>query len=1380
MIFQLPKPFEGAEEKKPQIDSLTNVDTTVSEPAKTVSTENSQSKEKLNSSDAPMPEERLAYKYNIKKKTKESEGEVSSTSNDMLRQNSYLPRTSSSFDSDFAMASKPSSLLSPEIRDPRLDFNRSDPRFEPYDRRDSAGDSRFDSHRDPRLESTSRDHYNDSRDSFRPSIRDPRLQANIPRVTNYSREDNNFRPSVPNRNSYGSNDKYDDRFQSERPIVDRRPYGGGSFNRDREYYRNNDPRIEKPFNRNDYNDRSQSYFNDKTRTPTPDRPSNKSYSNEDRVSPTTANKEVSAGDKSNSFKIPKVNNTNDTNKTKAQNDEEPRVKEKKKGQETENESNKVAKKKKKLDNDKSDEPVAGSSGIKIKKSRIRLRLPSSSGSDSETPLDKRQSVGNKDTEKKKKNRKKKVKKVEEEVGKGKNATKKSTGAKQNEAGSSENGDGSKSSIKSAIDDIYTQLANTKDNPNVLKILDILKTMVKDEPAKEETAKSNEPSPSASGEKSEKDPAASVEKEENLKSVVPVPTATVVKPAPKKRGPRKKPAAAATNNSNDATPTLPMTAGKNKRGNRELAALNEDIDNMFIRDSLLQLTEKRACTLAPKVIEEPIASQESEKLVSPIKVVKTKSPVAKKKRKTSLETLKKKLTKPCHVRLSKDEVSDYLSQLLISEDEVTDDADSIDFVPTRRQFAVKRGSTHTLLQAMNTSKNFESAESIVGPLTPLANIGKYLISDSQIVDLADDEMTSRNKRKSVDTDSLDKIDLKRLKTIDVKIVKNTNINVHPTSQFHCKSCELCNYKQSNQFDKMVAHYKTMHPETEVLLSRLSPLAASKVLKNPFLIKGEKSDKNEIMTDCLFCEEGRAMSMAFWKYHIASHTGEFMYKCMECGVEVLMKSSAHNNRQSIKCTSTNFEIVRNFDFTENHLYAYMCDTCHYVQLDRSNLESHLCGEHLDNPSVRIIKFSILNYRIIEPVPIKSEIFTINPVQDLSDIDIIETVEEEDEWEDVEDEDTDNEANSKRSGKKNFKAEVATTPVGHISVSDIVSLEHVNVQNIGLALCTDGILFICEVSDCKFKAFERDDFILHLVRNHQSVKWNGYCNKCLKKVSNHTSLLDEFEHLKCHVKMVQQKAVENSKLLTVGSTPEIPQRLNDSSVPKKIPTVPSSIPSATTTTQPPAVELKTPVITSVKSLLQFGDIQHVNAKVVSKIREMTPMIQIPKAPLFDPLVSLEQLRPWLKESDKLVKTFDNCEELKKDIGLFALFKCMGTRCTYFTADKNIFLQHLTCHEKTCPEDSNQFCACSYCSYVGPDMNDLADHVIEAHKHDTFQCGYCFYRSCVDINVVTHQDEHHNIKPKKVLDCELIKIDERNISETVRLIRKSVVPAMICVCEY
>lgn len=158
---------------------------------------------------------------------------------------------------------------------------------------------------------------------------------------------------------------------------------------------------------------------------------------------------------------------------------------------------------------------------------------------------------------------------------------------------------------------------------------------------------------------------------------------------------------------------------------------------------------------------------------------------------------------------------------------------------------------------------------------------------------------------------------------------------------------------------------------------------------------------------------------------------------------------------------------------------------------------------------------------------------------------------------------------------------------------------------------------------------------------------------------------------------------------------------------------------------------------------------------------------------------LRPWLLKHTK--KSLQAANEMLSSVALIATYKCLGMGCSFFTIDANIFRRHLNYHEKFTKVDKANFLSCAYCNFVGLDQPDeLLDHVTKEHRFDKYQCHYCFYRSCVDFNVLTHQNNFHKMKPRSILQIESREIRDYQVElEQVKKRRIEVVPPIVCVCK-
>lgn len=134
-----------------------------------------------------------------------------------------------------------------------------------------------------------------------------------------------------------------------------------------------------------------------------------------------------------------------------------------------------------------------------------------------------------------------------------------------------------------------------------------------------------------------------------------------------------------------------------------------------------------------------------------------------------------------------------------------------------------------------------------------------------------------------------------------------------------------------------------------------------------------------------------------------------------------------------------------------------------------------------------------------------------------------------------------------------------------------------------------------------------------------------------------------------------------------------------------------------------------------------------------------------------------------------------------LVAKFKCMDQQCSFTTQNANNFKMHLDNHVEKSSVVSANYLSCSYCDTTEASPIDLIRHICDSHKYDNFQCKFCFYRSCANFNVLTHQKNFHRFVPPTI-----IKIDnsnKRNYDIEIEKIKKDIkkyVRALMCVSKY
>lgn len=159
---------------------------------------------------------------------------------------------------------------------------------------------------------------------------------------------------------------------------------------------------------------------------------------------------------------------------------------------------------------------------------------------------------------------------------------------------------------------------------------------------------------------------------------------------------------------------------------------------------------------------------------------------------------------------------------------------------------------------------------------------------------------------------------------------------------------------------------------------------------------------------------------------------------------------------------------------------------------------------------------------------------------------------------------------------------------------------------------------------------------------------------------------------------------------------------------------------------------------------------------------------------------LRPWISCANDNKSSKAAAEMSNNHNCLAALFKCMGSTCSFFTSEKVLFQKHLQLHGKHQSEDRSNFLTCPYCSKCYAHQHQAEDaiplllnHIMVNHAYDKFQCGYCFYRALSDFHVFhQHQNLYHKDKKKVVIECDLAY--KKNKNKEMQKIKK-VIPIII-----
>lgn len=159
-----------------------------------------------------------------------------------------------------------------------------------------------------------------------------------------------------------------------------------------------------------------------------------------------------------------------------------------------------------------------------------------------------------------------------------------------------------------------------------------------------------------------------------------------------------------------------------------------------------------------------------------------------------------------------------------------------------------------------------------------------------------------------------------------------------------NCRLC----TSSADNMVRHYLDCHAESEVFCCRLNYNTAIRLKRGEHLNVSVNCESAEFL--CILCKQTVSCATYYDVYeHLVGHTGEFYFKCTVCSFRDFTQNNQHANIHK-------FEICPYTEFENNKLVAFMCEKCHFVQLNKANVDKHIVCHHR-NESARITTMKIV---------------------------------------------------------------------------------------------------------------------------------------------------------------------------------------------------------------------------------------------------------------------------------------------------------------------------------------------------------------------------------------------------------------------------------------
>lgn len=146
------------------------------------------------------------------------------------------------------------------------------------------------------------------------------------------------------------------------------------------------------------------------------------------------------------------------------------------------------------------------------------------------------------------------------------------------------------------------------------------------------------------------------------------------------------------------------------------------------------------------------------------------------------------------------------------------------------------------------------------------------------------------------------------------------------------CKLCMYEGK----KVVEHYVTKHPNTEVLISRLERSEAMQSMQQ------SKSSMGPAL-QCRFCF-GSFSNMNDFQDHVTEHTGEYRYSCMFCQYKKPRSSTVAQHLKAAHSSNLPPELLgKPIESKPHYLPGFLCGFCNFVQLNKEAVVEHISKRH-----------------------------------------------------------------------------------------------------------------------------------------------------------------------------------------------------------------------------------------------------------------------------------------------------------------------------------------------------------------------------------------------------------------------------------------------------
>lgn len=818
----------------------------------------------------------------------------------------------------------------------------------------------------------------------------------------------------------------------------------------------------------------------------------------------------------------------------------------------------------------------------------------------------------------------------------------------------------------------------------------------------------------------------------------------------------------------------------RKKRNELQKLQEDIQEMFLSDDILNSTGIRMCRLA-KLVDKKHTEQRENAIIqdpkpvvilnkysnqenaddSPVKVKNKPGP--KSKNKPSGEILKDNLKNVMHKPGPKSKTKSLRKEEL-------------------DPFAFETDSVSESTKTKDSDSESDTSES---ENCSLASSCKSFGSNEVLSDVKKKKrrrsgwkagiIRSKHVKKRVEQKQIEHTDEELVLPQRDIMIPDANCFVDKTYCFQKNletySCRLCVYTGTD----IILHYKQKHPHTEIPLSRFNPNVAKEAIEQSENINFQAfSNVPSNSYTCRFCykvfTKSKAVLETFFWHVVSMHTGEYKQACSEC-------------IDTSQCPF-NLDIPPSPRELNGQLIGYICAKCNFTQISLENLKTHVIVRHQDQQTVvYTINLSDMSKMKLASFIRKCNMSTPKTLRNTRSSNC-STAEGSDNHSDACESESDNKTISSKhlfasptkpkspknlttlqhiqstitfeSEDTNTRAELSDVSVKIEQESLNISNETIdftestqsdtmledstincNVENIEDSRTTDitaiahfkvsysdkgSMEYVCCINgDDHFRTIKLISLKQH-ARKH-TENWDGYCIICKvivtpQGVHKFNDCLQHFIdiHMGEFPVMERPTSTLDQTLVLTSDEPTAP--------PKSYINV-RPLSDLISKSIEKVLPDSTPVIESVVSLTQTVQPPHVSPSYPSTSLEKIPL----------KTVKYEEWQAIImsKKHQVVLGTMMLKENLIK------VFKCAARFCSFTSDNAEEALLHASTHQRIGGDGAMN---CAYCDFdTSNNAIDLVMHVFKTHGRCQYSCALCFYRAVASQLVGSHiQSAHSN----------------------------------------